>query len=119
MPAPSPANRLTAQVIEFIETNGGCARRVNTQGQWDGKKWRKSGMKKGFEDVDAVLPIRFGSIVFGLKVAIEIKIGRDQQSPEQQARQKEIQKAGGIYLVAKTLDQFRQDLQQFIHQKIK
>jgi hypothetical protein len=38
-----------------------------------------------------------------------VKIGRDKQSPEQIARQQEINSCGGIYLVAKDMTSFNKD----------
>jgi hypothetical protein len=116
----SAANHLTRQVIEFIENQGGTARRVNVTGIPDGKGgYKKGGMKRGFEDIDAVVPVTLSNgEKFGLKVAIEVKIGRDRQSPYQRARQREIEAAGGIYLIARRLENFIEDLKTSIHQKI-
>jgi hypothetical protein len=107
----SPSNKLTSDIIEYIRLLGGYARRVNVQGTYDAAKgaYRKSGMKKGFEDIDVIMPININGIKVGLKCAIEVKIGRDKQSPEQIARQQEINSCGGIYLVAKDMTSFNKD----------
>ena len=103
----SPANRLTDQVIRWLESIGGAGRRVNTQGQFDSAKgiWRKSGMKKGFEDVDGIYPFVLNGVKIGIKLAIEIKIGKDRLSDDQKARKEEVEKCGGIYIVAKDIEQ--------------
>jgi hypothetical protein len=117
---PSPSSLLTDAVIKFIKLNGGAARRVNTVGVWDAEQgiFRKGGMKRGFEDVDASFPIKINGIKFGLKVAIEIKIGRDTQSDHQLERQEELEKTGAIYLVAKDIDSFIQEFKKIINETI-
>jgi hypothetical protein len=99
----SPSNELTDAVIKYWKLKGGAARRVNTSGQYDeaSGQWRPSGMKKGFEDISCILPPN------GRTVAIEIKIGRDKLSTHQEARQAEVEKCGGVYLVAKNFDEIK------------
>ena len=114
----SRSNQLTKDIIRLVEKSGGAARRVNTLGVMRNGRYTKSGMRRGFEDVDAVIPLRIGKQTIGLKVAIEVKIGKDRQSKEQKIRQREVEEAGGIYLVAKNLEDFITDLQRSINQKI-
>lgn len=103
----SPSNRLTTQLIRWFSEEGGTARRVNTMGQYDMKigRYRPSGMRKGFEDIDAIYPVIINGIKIGVKIACEIKIGKDKLSEDQITRQKEVEAAGGIYIVCKTMEQ--------------
>lgn len=107
----SPANALTSAIKKYVELCGGCAARVNVMGIFDQStgKYRTSGSTKGFEDVDATMPITIAGVKVGLKVAIEVKIGKDRQSDDQKLRQEEVNRCGGVYIIAKTFDQFKQD----------
>lgn len=114
----SKSNELTDSIIDYVHLNRGAARRVNTQGQYDPtmQKWRTSGMKRGFEDIDAIMPIKINhamaenlSTTVGVKVAIEVKIGKDKLSDYQKKRRDEVTKAGGLYMVAKDIDTFMKD----------
>lgn len=113
----SPANALTSAVIQYIRLQGGCAARINVMGVYDQStgKYRASGSTKGVEDVDAVMPVNVSGLRIGLKVAVEIKIGRDTQSDDQKQRQSDLTKAGGVYIIAKTFDQFKQDWDNIKH----
>lgn len=115
----TPANVASSIAIRWLGMYGGIGRRVNVQGIYDPKtgKWRPSGMKKGFEDVDGVLPITIGGVKVGLKIAIEVKIGKDTHKPEQIERQREIENAGGAYIIYRTSDQFVHDIHVVIMEK--
>lgn len=104
----SPSNALTDAVIKYIKANGGAARRVNSQGQWDESlgKFRPSGMLKGFEDIDAIKPIDVCGFKVGLKVAIEVKTGKDKLSEHQIKRKQEVEKCHAIYYECKDIDSF-------------
>ena len=106
----SPANKLTDEIIRYLKAIGGIGYRINVQGQWDSKlqKWRPSGMMRGISDILGVVPSKYSGK--GLFIAIEIKSGRDHQSEYQKLREREIIKAGGIYLIAKTYNQFINDM---------
>lgn len=113
----SPANKLTDDIIKYIKLNKGVARRVNSQGQWDAVKqmWRPSGMKRGFEDIDAIMKVPIKNTSIGIKVAIEIKIGKDKMSEYQEQRMNEVQSCGGLYIIAKTFDQFMADWNKYMN----
>jgi len=106
----TPANELAFQIIQHVKSVGGQCYRINSQGQFDPrtKTWRKSGMKKGLSDLQA--------IVLGRFIAIEVKIGRDRQSEEQKKREAEIKQAGAFYIIAKDIEQFKKDLHTIIDQ---
>jgi len=112
----SPSNELTDYIIKKAKELGGTARRVNTQGQYDQStgKWRTSGMRKGFEDVDICLPVRAitkqGPFKLGIKVGVEVKIGNDKLSEHQVTRLNELKDAGGYYLIASNKEQISMDL---------
>lgn len=94
------ANSLTASIVKYIELQGGWASRINSTGVWDKRlgKYRTSTMKKGVADVMAVYK--------GLSLHIEIKIGKDQQSEYQKKVEADVNRAGGLYFVAKTFADF-------------
>jgi hypothetical protein len=105
---PSKASILTDEVIRYVKADGGTARRVNTQGQWDEalQKWRPSGMKRGYEDIDVTMKVITDIGVLGLKIGVEIKIGTDSQFDKQLKRQLELEAAGAKYFIVKDIDSF-------------
>lgn len=96
------ANGLTRCVVDFIRYNGGQAERVNSIGlpeQRGGRiVWRKSNTMKGSADISATIA--------GRSVKIEVKIGADRQSEAQRRYQASIERAGGLYFVAKDFTTF-------------
>lgn len=97
-------NDLTRDIIQHIRKLGGWATRVNVSGFYDPEKgfWRKGVTDPGTPDVMAV--------VNGLFLGIEIKTGADRLRPQQTAAKTVIQRAGGVFLVAKDIEQFRNEL---------
>ena len=91
-------NKLTVSIIRFLQTNGCQAERVNNIARKIGGRFVKSNMTRGTADIHA--------IVKGKAVKIEVKIGKDRQSEFQKQYQKEVEKAGGIYYIAKDFDSF-------------
>ena len=111
------ANELTKAVIKFIRLSGGQAERISVTGRTINKrttyidvlghrkqigsvKYIPSAMTKGSADISATIR--------GKSVKIEIKVGKDRQSPAQAKYQAEIEKAGGIYIIIHSFDQFYQ-----------
>lgn len=111
----TPANRLTAQIIDFIRLKGGQAERINTMGRYlkgtkqftdsvgfrhqiGNDKYIPTIGTKGSADVSAVIQ--------GRPVKIEIKIGSDRQSENQIKYAESVEKAGGIYFIAKDFESF-------------
>jgi hypothetical protein len=111
------ANELTRAVIKFIQLKGGQAERISVTGrrvdmrktytdvlgqqrQIGSVRWIKSSMQKGSADISATIA--------GQSVKIEIKVGRDRIRPEQEIYQQQVEKAGGIYLMIHTFDEFYQ-----------
>jgi len=115
VPTESSANALTKAVIKWIQLHGGQAERINTMGRMIdtrkvvtnvvGQQSLIGSMKyipttgtKGSADISAVIN--------GKAVKIEIKYGKDRQSEAQKIYEYEITKAGGIYLIVRTFDNF-------------
>lgn len=96
----SPANELTHQIMVQIKLDGGFAARVNTTGTYSTKLKRfiTSGATKGAADIQATYK--------GRTVQIEVKIAKDKMSEHQLCFQKQIEAAGGTFIIAKTIDSF-------------
>jgi hypothetical protein len=117
------ANGLTKMIIEFLQLSGWQAERISTTGRYIdntkivsdvlGRKkqigsgeWIKSTSTKGSADVSATIK--------KFSVKIEIKIGRDRQSAAQIDYMIAVNKAGGVYVIAKDFDQFHRWYENFI-----
>ena len=109
------ANSLTKAIVKWINLNGYQAERISTSGRWvdnskvvtdvlgnqkkigSGKYIKGSGTK-GSADISATIK--------GKSIKIEVKIGKDRQSEAQVEYQKAIERAGGIYFIAKDFTSF-------------
>jgi len=118
------ANGLTKCIIFWINAMGGQAERISNQGQYRaGKKievgtgeiqytkelkgkWTPGQGTKGTADISATIR--------GRSVKIEVKYGKDRQSDAQKQYQEMIEKAGGVYFIAKTFDEFVTWYEKFI-----
>ena len=96
----SAASELTNQVIDFIYRQGGYAWRASSVGVFDSRRaiFRASA-KKGVSDILACFK--------GQLIAVEVKIGRDRLSPEQEGFLENISAVGGNTFVAGSFDGFR------------
>lgn len=109
------ANGLTRCIIDFIRLNGGQAERINTIGvpidhrrqvtdvlgrtrTIGSVEWRRGGGTVGSADISATIRCK--------AVKIEVKIGRDTQSPAQKEYQRQVEQAGGLYFIAKDFTSF-------------
>lgn len=96
------ANGLTRCVVDFIRYTGGQAERINTTGMPEqrGRRivWRKSNTTKESADISATIA--------GRSVKIEVKIGHDLLSEAQRRYQASIERAGGLYFIAKDFTSF-------------
>ena len=116
------ANGLTKCIIDYIRMTGGQAERISVTGRKiNGKKvftdaagckrqigkdkYIKSNMRKGSADISATIA--------GRSVKIEVKIGKDRQSQAQREYEEEIKRAGGIYFIAKSFDDFLEKLEAY------
>ena len=91
---------LTNQVIDHIYRFGGYAWRASSVGVFDTKQMHfRAAAKKGVSDVLAVYK--------GRLIAVEIKIGTDKLSDEQNGFMRNIEHAGGVAIIAIDFEQFR------------
>jgi hypothetical protein len=116
------ANSLTKCIVDFINLSGYQAERINTMGvyreakkheQFDGNfktlvkgTYTPSTSTKGSADIS--------STIYGRSVKIEVKYGKDRMSESQQRYKEDIEKAGGVYFVARTFDEFLEFYDAFI-----
>jgi hypothetical protein len=108
------ANGLTKCIIDFLRFSGWQAERVSNTGRYiDGSKvvtdvigskrrigsgkWIPGSGQKGTADIAAT--------IWGRSVKIEIKI-RDSQSVFQKQYQLQVEKAGGLYWLVRSFDEF-------------
>lgn len=92
------ANGLTKCIISFIQLKGGQAERISNTGRNYKGKWIYGTGTNGTADISATIQ--------GKSVKIEIKIGKDRQSEAQKQYQTMIERAGGIYVIAKDFTGF-------------
>lgn len=109
-------NQLTRDIIRFLQLNGHQAERISVEGRVIAKTRRvndymmggtriattykrvRSSMQRGTADISAT--------IMGKSVKIEIKVGRDKQSEHQRRYQEQIERAGGVYIIIRDMDQF-------------
>lgn len=120
-------NGLTNCVIKFLIMSGWQAERISNMGKYmDNSKTvtdilgqkRKIGSgqfipgtgTKGTADISATIQ--------GMSVKIEIKFGKDRQSEVQKKYQKDVEAAGGIYIIVREFDTFVEWYDSFL-EKIK
>lgn len=112
------ANGLTRAIIDWINYSGGYANRINVQGQVRVEKiqvcgggtiekvrYTKSTTNEGTADIHALFN--------GRHLSIEVKVGNDKISEAQHKEMDRITKAGGLYYVAKNMDEFVKWFNQF------
>lgn len=109
------ANGLTKAIVTFINLTGGQAERISSMGRViDGRKvvtnilgqkgiigsqtYIRGTSTNGTADISA--------IINGKSVKIEVKIGKDKMSQAQIEYKANVERAGGIYIIAKTWDVF-------------
>ena len=93
-------NDLTMQCVTHLNRIGFYAWRQGNHGVFDPTKkvFRSNSSKKGISDILAIEPNT------GRLWAIEIKTGKDKQSPEQVQFQFNVIKRKGVYLVVRCFD---------------
>jgi hypothetical protein len=120
IPAPKyndkTANGLTKCICDFINLSGGQAERISNTGRMidqrqavtnvlgstqviGSAKWIKGTGTNGSADISATIK--------GRSVKVEVKM-KDRQSEAQKDYQKAIEAAGGIYLIARSFEDFYQ-----------
>ncbi len=109
----STANGLTQSIIKWLELKGHYCSRIQSQGQYNPTlgRWTKSTTKRGIGDLIA--------IINGQTVMIEIKTGSDRQSQWQKQTQKQVEESGGVYIIARSFNDFLQWYKSKISKPIK
>jgi hypothetical protein len=119
------ANGLTRCIIDFLTYEGCQAERINTMGRRIDKtevttdvlgrkrsigsvEWQKGTGTKGSADISATIPMLVNGMKLGVSVKIEVKYGKDRQSEDQKKYEHSINSAGGIYYIARNMDEFYQ-----------
>lgn len=125
------ANGLTRCILDYFKFNGWQAERISNTGRmidntkvikfhigWERtvgtKKWIKGSGRNGTADISATMPINVNGRTIGVSLKIEVKYGKDRQSEDQKSYQKEVEKAGGVYMIARNFDDFLKDLQKML-----
>ena len=108
------ANGLTKMVIDWITLNGGQAERISNMGRYiDSSKVVtnvlgqriKIGSGKFIPGAGTNGTADISAIVKGRSVKIEVKM-KDKQSDAQKKYQESVERAGGIYYIVRSFDEF-------------
>lgn len=108
------ANALTKAIITFLRLKGWQSERINCSGrridstkvvsdvlgdfrQIGSVKWLPTSGQRGTADISAT--------IHGRAVKLEVK-QKDRQSPDQKKYQADIEKAGGIYKIVRSFEEF-------------
>lgn len=75
----------------------------------DGAKRKAMGMRAGFPDFIFLLPNRFYPYL-----ALELKSEKGRQSDHQKEYQLAVEKAGGLYVIVRTLEQFIETIKNYL-----
>jgi hypothetical protein len=115
------ANALTKCITDFLTFSGWQAERINTTGRYvvekgakdevfnrnfDKGKFIKGTGTRGSADISATIK--------GRSVKIEVKYGKDRQSQAQKDYQVSIEAAGGVYVIARDFDTWKEWYDNFI-----
>jgi hypothetical protein len=104
------ANGLTKAIVTFINLTGGQAERISSMGRViDGRKVVTNvlgqtgliGSQTYIRGTSTNGTADISSIIKGKSVKIEVKIGRDKMSPAQIEYKANVERAGGVYIIAK------------------
>lgn len=102
-------NNLTAQIVTFLNDMGHFAWRENTIGVYDQKtgRYRKNNSINGVSDVICVL------MHTGRSLFVEVKVGKDSVSTDQEIFRDEVVKRGAIHWVINDINQFTETYREF------
>lgn len=121
------ANALTKCIIDFLTFSGYQAERINTMGRYvDDSKiitdvvgfQRKIGSGKYIKGTGTKGSADISATIRGRSVKIEVKYGKDRQSDYQKDYQQSIERAGGVYIIARDFDTFKEWYDNFIENVI-
>lgn len=98
-------NGMTKGIVDFIRFSGGYAERVNRMGfktkTKQGKEiWVSGGGTNGTADISAIWNGR------ALRIEVKCAATHDRIRPDQIRYAEKVERAGAIYFVAKTFDEF-------------
>lgn len=117
------ANGLTKCIIHWILFNGFQAERISSMGRMIDNRTSYQNVigqnvtigstqyipgsgTKGTADISATIK--------GRSVKVEVKIGKDRQSDNQKKYQADVERAGGVYIIARDFDSFLQWYKEFV-----
>jgi hypothetical protein len=122
LPEKMTANEMTSALLVQIPKRFPGARvwrsnRVDVMAQGRGGQLRR--VKAGVDgqgDITGIFPVATLGYAppYGLRIELEIKAGRDKQSPAQKDFQKMIRAAGGIYLVCRDVEECLAELARWV-----
>lgn len=117
------ANSLTQLVKTWINLNNGQCERINTQGRrkdntkivtdWMGVR-TQIGSVQWVKGTGTVGSADLSAIIKGRSIKIEIKWKLDRQSEAQKLYQESVERAGGVYILCRTMDGFLEWYDEFI-----
>src|SRR3990172_5951663 len=93
-------NNITKSIITFLRLNNHYAERINNIARVVNGRYIKSQTSAGIPDIIACINGKF--------VGLEIKVGKDKQSPAQKTQEDRIKSAKGHYLLIHSFDQFHE-----------
>jgi hypothetical protein len=114
------ANALTKAIKLAFELAGGQCERVSNTGRVIDRRKKVTnvlGQRKTIGRVEWVPgtgtngTADLSAIYQGKSIKIEVKIGKDRQSPEQKAYAQSVEAAGGIYILAKSYQSFVEEIE--------
>ena len=95
--------QLKQAIIREFRTRGDMRIWPNEPGRTQIKgRWLQFGLK-GQADITGIM-------LGGRRVEIEVKVGRDKQKPDQKNYQSVIERMGGLYVLARSVDDVREAL---------
>lgn len=99
--ATESANEITRKILKFLDLKKHYCSRIQSQGQYNPTKgrWTKSTVRRGIGDILAIID--------GKAVMIEVKAGKDRMSEWQVKTKQDVENSGGIYLVVRSFDDFK------------
>lgn len=121
------SNGLTKCIIDFLNWNGHFAERTNTMGRvLDNRKTvidvvgraRTIGSTKYIPTTGVKGSSDIKATINGRMVAIEVKYKKDKQSDAQKEYQELIEKAKGVYYIAKDFDSFVEWYDNYINSEL-
>lgn len=100
-------NDLTKCVIAYTRLKDHFIERVSSTGRFINGKWIKGTGTNGTADLSAVIDGK------SVKIEIKCRATKDRQSEAQKNYQKQIEKAGGIYLIVRDFTEYKKWLDDY------